>query len=112
MKDSVFEYNWDTEEGNGYTFEGHTPGDFIYACKRALGTFKNKAKYEKIRQNAFNSTMDLDKVTKAWLKEFYRLRGKVFVDESIVRETLKHSKTWSPAVYKPMKNLEELLGFD
>ena len=45
LKDTVFEFNWDTEEGNGYTFENHTVNDFIFACQRALGTFKNKSKY-------------------------------------------------------------------
>lgn len=53
LKDSVFEFSWDKEEGNGYTFESHTIDDFIYACERALGTYKNKAKYLKLRENAF-----------------------------------------------------------
>jgi starch synthase len=80
LKDSVFEYNWDSETGNGYTFESHYVNDFIFACERALGTYKNKAKYLKLRQNAFDSTMDGERVSRAWLAEFFRLRGKVFVD--------------------------------
>ena len=40
---------WDTEEGNGYTFENHSSQDMLYACKRAIGTFKNKPKYLKLR---------------------------------------------------------------
>ena len=40
---------WDTEEGNGYTFENYSATDMIYACKRALGTFQNKSKYQKLR---------------------------------------------------------------
>ena len=80
LKDSVFEFNWDSEQGNGYTFENHSREDFIFACERGLGTYKNKAKYLKLRQNAFDSTMDGEKVSRAWLAEFFRLRGKVFVD--------------------------------
>ena len=32
LKDSVFEFKWDNEEGNGYTFESHTANDFMFAC--------------------------------------------------------------------------------
>lgn len=39
LKDSVIEFLWDSEEGCGYTFESHTPGDFIFAIERAIGTF-------------------------------------------------------------------------
>lgn len=82
LKDSVFEFMWDTEKGNGYTFQSHNMNDMIFACDRALGTFKNKTKYLKLRENAFNSTMDGERVSKAWLGEFCRLRGKVFTDEN------------------------------
>ena len=56
--------------------------------------------------------MDLVHVSKAWLGEFCRLRGKVFVDEYIIKDTLKNAKPWDPSLYKPMKNLEELLGIN
>jgi hypothetical protein len=75
---------WDTEEGNGYTFESHSVTDYVFACERALGTFKKKAKYLKLRENAFTSTMDGDKVSKAWLSEFCRLRGKVYVEDKAI----------------------------
>jgi len=52
----------------------------MFACERAIGTFKSKPKYKKLRENAFKSTMDGSIVSKAWLTEFCRLRGKVFVD--------------------------------
>lgn len=31
LKDTVHEYLADTRTGNGYTFEAHTRGDFLYA---------------------------------------------------------------------------------
>lgn len=106
----MIEYNWDSEKGNGYTFEAHKLEDYIFACERALGTYKNKAKYLKLRQNAFDSTMDGERVSKAWLAEFYRLRGKVFIDHGIVKDTLLKMSTWSPESYKPMTSFEELFG--
>jgi glycogen synthase len=84
LKDSVFEFKWDSEEGNGHSFESHSVDDFIFACERALGTFKAKDKYMKQRENAFKSTMDGEIVCRAWLSEFYRLRGKVYVEEKII----------------------------
>ena len=112
LKDSVFEFMWDTENGNGYNFQNHTVNDFIFACERALGTFKNKAKYLKLRENAFNSTMDGEKVSKAWLKEFYRLRNKVYVEDKIIQEVLLKMKPWAPETYKPMSSFEEMFGLD
>ena len=106
LKDSVFEYSWDKEEGNGYTFENHTVSDFVFACDRALGTYKNKDKYLKLRENAFRSTMDGEKVSRAWLNEFFRLRGKIFVDQDIIRQTLLKMSTWSPESYSPITSLE------
>jgi starch synthase len=84
LKDSVHEFSWDTEAGSGYTFEGHNVGDFVFAVERAVGTFRNKKKYTKLRENAFKATMDGAVVSQAWLGEFFRLRGKVFVDYSLI----------------------------
>lgn len=103
---------WDSEEGNGYTFECHKVNDFIFACERALGTYKNKAKYLKLRENAFNSTMDCEKVSKAWLFEFYRLRGKVYVEDAIIQDALNKMKPWAPETYKPLSSFEEMFGIE
>lgn len=84
LKDSVIEFLWDSEEGCGYTFESHTPGDFIFAIERAVGTFGNKPKYMKLRENAFKATLDGEVVSRAWLNEFYRLHGKKFIDYTAV----------------------------
>ena len=56
--------------------------------------------------------MDGDRVSKAWCKEFYRLRGKVFVDEEIVKKTLLEAKAWSPQTYKSISNFEELFSVE
>jgi glycogen synthase len=86
LKDSVHEYMWDREEGSGFTFEQHSAQDFIYAIERAVGTFRNKPKYMKLRSNAFKACMDGEIMSKAWLGEFYRLKGKIFINYKIVNE--------------------------
>ena len=110
LKDSVIEFLWDSEEGCGYTFESHTPGDAIFAMERAIGTFRNKQKYAKLRENAFKATMDGAVVVKAWLAEFYRLRGKIFTDYQIVEELTAKFDNWTPADYTPISIIQEIFG--
>merc|ERR1712127_63744 len=57
LKDSVLEFQWDSEEGTGFTFEAYNAEDMVFAMERAIGTFKNKEKYLKLRENAFKGTM-------------------------------------------------------
>lgn len=102
LKDSVIEYNWDNETGSGFTFESHTTGDFIFAMERAVGTFLNKQKYNKLRDNAFKATMDGEVVSKAWLNEFYRLRGKIFIDYTIVNKLTEKFEDWNVMDYQPI----------
>ncbi len=110
LKDSVFEFLWDSEEGTGFTFESHSTRDMVFAMERAIGTFKNKEKYQKLRKNAFRGTMSGEIVCKAWLKEFNRLRGKILIDETVVDKTVKSIPDWQPSMYKPMSNFEQLFG--
>lgn len=49
-----------------------------------------------MRDNAFKSCMDGEKVSRAWLQEFYRLRNKKYIDDKVVSECLKTIKVWSP----------------
>jgi len=42
LKDSVFEFMWDSETGSGFTFLAYKREDFFYAIERAIGTYRNK----------------------------------------------------------------------
>ena len=48
--------------------------------RRALNLFQNKEKYEICRKNAFNSAIDVADVGRAWCREFYRLKNKIYFD--------------------------------
>lgn len=102
LKDSVHEYMWDREEGSGFTFEQHSPQDFIYAIERAVGTFRNKQKYGALRKNAFKACMEGEVVSKAWLGEFYRLKNKIFINYKIVDELNPQFQPWKPQDYSPI----------
>ena len=80
LKDSVIEFKWDSEEGSGFVFENYNHQEFIAAIDRALAVFQNKAKYAKLRENAFRATMEGEVVCKAWLGELCRISEKNFMD--------------------------------
>jgi hypothetical protein len=56
--------------------------------------------------------MDGEIVSKAWLGEFYRLRGKIFIDYTVVSALEKKFKPWSPAEYQPISIIQEIFGSD
>ena len=78
LKDTVNEFRYDTNTGNGFTFESHNAYELIQAISRSLGLFQNKEKYEICRKNAKNSAIDVADVSRAWCKEFCRLKNKIF----------------------------------
>jgi len=45
--------------------------------------------------NAFNATMAGERVVKAWLQEFYRLRNKIYFDYDKMIETQSKIAKWS-----------------
>ena len=89
LRDTVFEYNWDNNTGNGFTFDYYNPGELVNAINRAMNLFQNKAAYENCRKNAYASTIDVSQVSRAWCREFYRLKGKIFYNVHEVMESKK-----------------------
>ena len=74
LKDTVREYDPTTRAGTGFTFEAYEHHDYMMACERAMRVFHDGAAYARIRRNARDSVIDLDVVSKAWYREFHRLR--------------------------------------
>lgn len=99
LKDTVSEFNYDRLQGSGFVFEKYDIGDFIYAIQRGLNVFGNRKLYEVLRKNAFGATEDVEKVSRAWNKEFYRLKGKIYFEPLVRQETLKDLKgmKWTTA---------------
>ena len=78
LKDTVFEFDFKNNTGNGFTFERHCKKDFIDAVKRSLDLFKDKKKFEIFKVNAFKSAIDVADVSRHWCREFHRLKNKFF----------------------------------
>ena len=110
LKDSVIEFRWDNDTGSGFNFEGYSRDDFVFAIERAIGTFRNKQKYAKLRTNAFEATMSGERVSKAWLEEFCRLKRKVYTDFEELKKTEATLSNWSPSTYQPVDIFLEMFG--
>lgn len=54
--------------GNGFTFEAHTIGDYMYAVKRAMAVYSNPQQYAQLRANAQKSVLDTAIVAEAWTR--------------------------------------------
>ena len=105
LKDTVFEFRWDNNSGNGLTFDYYNGRDLVEAMKRALNLFKNKEKYEICRKNAFNSAIDVADVSRAWCREFYRLKNKIYFN---VKEA-KNYKIDNDKSFNPEERPEKIL---
>ena len=110
LKDSVIEFQWDSEKGCGFTFESYKKEDFIFAIERAIGTYKNKQKYAKLRENAFRATMPGETVCIAWLNEFCRMRNKIYIDHNEVVATKNLFGEWNAQMYKPINLVDQIIG--
>jgi len=110
LKDTVFEFDPQTEKGNGFTFKDHKVGDYMYAVERAMNVFKNKKKYQVLRKNAFESTIDGADVSRAWNKEFHRLFNKTFIDPVMMKTHLERiDKKFDESLYKEQFTLKKIL---
>lgn len=83
LKDTVHEFNVQTKTGSGFIFETYNVGDFVYAIQRALNTFYNPELYPVLREKAFHAVVDGERVSRAWNKEFYRLKQKIFYEPKV-----------------------------
>ena len=86
LKDTVFEFRYDLNTGNGFTFESYNAYELIQAMTRSLALFQNKEKYELCRKNAKNSAIDVADVSRAWCREFCRLHGKIFFNANEAKD--------------------------
>lgn len=85
LADTVFEFDVETEEGNGFTIESSNKQNIIDAVSRACEVYRQPDKYQALRKQAFKSVIDVESVAKAWNREFYKLFGKVFMEAETIR---------------------------
>ena len=96
LKDTVFEFRWDNNSGNGLTFDYYNGRDLVEAMKRAMNLFRNKEKYEICRKNAFKSAIDVADVARAWCNEFYRLKNKIYFNVKEAKNIQINNSSFNP----------------
>ena len=86
LKDTIIEFNYQTNHGNGISFDNYNNYELVEAFVRAKNLFNNKEKYEICCENAKKSAIDISEVSTAWCKEFCKLKHKIFFDNSKVKD--------------------------
>ena len=86
LKDIISEFNYQTNHGNGIMFDYYNINDFTDAFLRSVNLFNNKEKYDICCKNAKNSVIDISEVSKAYCKEFCKLKHKIFFDNSKIKD--------------------------
>lgn len=84
LKDTVHEFDLETQTGNGFTFASYTLGDFVFALERAQRVYLDPAKIARLRNNCRESVVSCEESATAWLGEFCRLRKRIPVNPAKV----------------------------
>ena len=105
LKDTISEFNYQTNKGNGILFDYYNPNEFIEAFMRSLNIFRNKEKYSICCENAKVSAIDISEVSEAWCKEFCKLKHKLYFDNSKAKD-ITMSKITDDILIKEYKENE------
>ena len=49
LKDTIFEFDYKTQKGNGFNFMSYDLEDFKRCIRRAIECYHNKSSYDKLR---------------------------------------------------------------
>lgn len=101
LKDTVHEWKSEMGEGNGFTFEDYSHGDFVWAVKRALRVFSHPHEYEELRASAYETTIDVSEVAWAWSSEFHRLRNAMYTRGENVAKLISATVDEESDLYDP-----------
>lgn len=94
LKDTIFEFDLETQSGNGFNFAAYNLGDFIFAFERAHRVFQDPPKYSKLRSNCEKSVVSCEASATAWLQEFCRLRGRIMANSTVLDKITQSLPVW------------------
>ncbi len=84
LADTVFEYHYNEQEGNGFTFYNYIGSDLQYAISRAIDVYMNEPHWTTIRQNAMRADYSSVRTAAEYLKVFTWALEKVRGGKSIL----------------------------
>jgi starch synthase len=79
LGDTVFDIRENYKEANGFTFEEYTPEAFWAAVTRALETYHEKKKWEKLVRNGMNADYSWERSAKKYDELYRKALKKIFV---------------------------------
>jgi starch synthase len=66
LKDTVQEYDPETESGTGFVFESYDPEMMLNAIDRSLAAFQDKAAWAELRRRAMSMDFSWDRSAQAY----------------------------------------------
>ncbi len=75
LADTIHPYNPETGEGNGITFVTYNAHDMLDAVRRAVGIYRDKAQFEKLRYNAKTADFSWSASAKRYIDMYNELIG-------------------------------------
>lgn len=79
LSDTVFDVRENSREANGFTFVDYTPEALWEAVTRALETYSEKKKWEKLVRNGMNADYSWEKSAKKYDELYRKALKKIFV---------------------------------
>ena len=76
MADTVFEYNAETEAGNGFLFKDCIPGELLYAIKRAITAYSCREKWLRLIQKIAGYDFSWNRSAEEYIKIYEKISGK------------------------------------
>lgn len=70
LVDTVFEYNSELAQGNGFVFQNFHKDDFAYALERAISVYNSKKEWDILKQNAMNEDFSSVKQAHEYIEVF------------------------------------------
>ncbi|KAK8803691.1 hypothetical protein WA158_001385 [Blastocystis sp. Blastoise] len=74
LAETVFEWDSEKETGNGFLFQQYNETDFRTALYRAVQVYKDTDKYNKLRESAGKTCIDISQQARDYICEFSRIR--------------------------------------
>lgn len=78
LKDTIRNFNMETMEGNGFTFDNYNAHDFLFTIKKALELYDNKEVWSIIVKNALQSDNSWDKSAKDYYMLYKSINEQIF----------------------------------
>ena len=76
LNDTVFQYDSNTEAGNGFKFKSATSGELLRSIKQAVALYKDKTEWKKLISNGMKEDFSWKKSAEKYIEIYRNLKNK------------------------------------